>query len=166
MLYQEVYKSHWGYIIGSFIVFFGFGNWSYMKFITESQEFHPIQCILSVLVLLIFGFYLPILFVVCQFKVEVFREYIQISFRTFNNPFTLHSDRILFSHLTKYETCTYDAVSEYHQFGKREMGNEVAYTFPGKHGVRLYYSDDKQVLISSNTNNELVNAIKRALLDK
>ncbi len=90
-------------------------------------------------------------------KTEVTDTGISIKFY----PFHLKEKIISWSEMTEIQLVKYDGIKEYYGYGMRYLPKKGwCYTISGKFGIKLYLKNEKNILIGTHKEIELLNTLK------
>ena len=118
---------------------------------------HPAPDSVLILIVVIFGIFLPLFFYLLAFTIEIKNDGIYYRFY----PIQFSFRHIEWTVLNCAESVTYRPLAEYGGWGIRYGKNGMAYNVSGSEGVRLVKKSGKQLLLGSQKAGELARAIHK-----
>lgn len=163
ILYQEVqhFRQIWLWIIILAISVFAIYSMIQQLILGKPLGDHPVSDAVLLIIVVVFGFALPIFCYIMKLVTEVRKDGLYIRFF----PFHLSFHKIPLENLNSYEARTYSALKEYGGWGIRYGSKGKAYNVSGNRGVQLEFSNGDRILIGSRKAEELAQAIALAISD-
>ncbi len=161
ILYREVqhFRQIWLWVLILAVSLVSIWSMIQQLFLGEPFGNNPSPDAVLIVIVIVFGFGLPIAFYKASLATEVRSD--GIYYRFF--PFHLSFRRIRLEGIVGYEVRAYSALRDYGGWGIRYGHAGKAYNVYGNRGVQLKFSSGEKLLFGSQKPEEFVEAISLAL---